>query len=68
MAALKKVDLIYVFSQFGEHYCKINIKIILRIGDVFIKLYTYLNKIFQKHPKLLPFGTSPAYETVILFD
>lgn len=29
---------------------------------------THFHRIFQKHPKLLPFGTSPAYDTVILLD
>ncbi len=27
---------------------------------------TYLPKIFQKQPKLLPFATSPVYETVMI--
>lgn len=27
---------------------------------------TYFHNIRQKHPKLLPFGTSPAYDTVIV--
>lgn len=28
---------------------------------------TYFQRIFQKQPKLLPLGTSPAYDTVILY-
>lgn len=32
------------------------------------ELSTYFHKIFQKHPKLLPLGTSPAYDTVILIN
>lgn len=38
--------------------------------DLYLSLFpprfTHFQRIFQKQPKLLPLGTSPAYETVML--